>query len=249
MGVIEKLRQLALENAGDAVITDIRVGLRYSAVMLDSGRVGIAYSFMKQNKGKGILNHEVKSLVGKRASDVAVLVGSADLTISSIGLATSNALFNTDSTQYLRGDILSHIELRPSDTVAMVGHFAPLVPAIKARVGDLKIFEQISEPAEGILPASEAPKWLGKCQVVLITATSIVNNTIDMLLEACVDCREVAIVGPSTPMAPEAFHGTAVTLLSGIVVKEGSEIMQIVSKGGGTRSFRDYSYKVNLRVG
>jgi uncharacterized protein len=56
----------------------------------------------------------------------------------------------------------------------------------------------------------------------LITSTSIVNHTVDALLQAARGCREVALLGASTPLTAETFGAVRVTMLSGVVV-EGSE--------------------------
>jgi uncharacterized protein (DUF4213/DUF364 family) len=60
-------------------------------------------------------------------------------------------------------------------------------------------------------------------------------------------CREVAIIGASTPMLPDAFSATNVTLLSGVVVEEPKEVLRVVSEGGGMRQFKPYIRKVNWR--
>jgi uncharacterized protein (DUF4213/DUF364 family) len=130
----------------------------------------------------------------------------------------------------------------------MVGNFAPMVPALKKRISSLKIFEQIDEPENGLLPESEIANHLPLCQVAFITSTSIINNTIDNILKAARSCREVALLGSSTPMMPEIFEDTSATLLSGIIVTEPEEILRIVSEGGGMRRFKDHIQKVNMRL-
>ena len=99
-----------------------------------------------------------------------------------------------------------------------------------------------------VIHESEAYKQLPSCQVVLITSTSIVNHTIDGILDAAHLCREVVLLGASTPMFPEAFAGTPVTLLSGVVVTRPQEIMDIVGTGGGVRRFKNHIRKVNLHL-
>jgi uncharacterized protein (DUF4213/DUF364 family) len=68
------------------------------------------------------------------------------------------------------------------------------------------------------------------------------------LLEACRNCRAVAIVGATTPLAPEVFQPKGVTLLSGIVVTDPQGILRQVSEGGGMGSFKGYIEKVNLPI-
>ena len=246
MHVGETLRQLALARANDLLVKDVRIGLRYTGVMLENGSTGVAYNFSRRvTKGCSVLD-SMFPLAGKKARELITLIDTGHEIESSVAIATANALLNTPDRKYLDGDILRHLTLRPDDTVTVVGYFAPLVPAIRVNCSDIKIFDEVSRPGGEILPAAEAVKWLPKSQVALITATAIINGTIDSLLEASRTCREVVVLGPSTPMAPEAFKGTPVTLLSGIVVHDGNEILRRISEGGGTRQFRACSKKVNL---
>jgi hypothetical protein len=84
--------------------------------------------------------------------------------------------------------------------------------------------------------------------VALITATSIINHSIDELLEASLNCRSVAILGASTPLLAEAFSSRNVSLLSGVVALDPASIFHVISEGGGMRQFGPHVDKVNLSV-
>jgi uncharacterized protein (DUF4213/DUF364 family) len=58
----------------------------------------------------------------------------------------------------------------------------------------------------------------------------------------------VALLGPSTPLLPEAFTGTPVSWLSGIWITRAMEVLRVVSEGGGTREFSPFSRKVNIQI-
>ena len=93
---------------------------------------------------------------------------------------------------------------------------------------------------------SEAEHLLPQCQVALLTSTAIINQTADHLLALAGGCREIIFLGASTPLIPEVFEGTGVTLLSGVTVLAPEAILQIVSEGGGMRFFKSSIEKVNL---
>ena len=61
-------------------------------------------------------------------------------------------------------------------------------------------------------------------------------------------CREVVIIGTSTPLGSAAFASTSATLLSGILVDRPGAVLQSVSEGGGTRDLKKWMTKVNLRL-
>ena len=128
----------------------------------------------------------------------------------------------------------------------MVGHFGPLVNAIQERAGSLTVFERIDLPAGLLRPTAEAFDILPRCQVALITGTTIINHTIERLLQAAGQCREIIVLGPSTPLLPEAFKEERVSLLSGVLVKDPPAVLQVVSEGGGMRQFSPFVQKVSL---
>jgi uncharacterized protein (DUF4213/DUF364 family) len=71
---------------------------------------------------------------------------------------------------------------------------------------------------------------------------------LDGLLDAAAGCREVALVGASTPLVPAVFGHGGVTSLSGMIVTDASGILQIVSKGGGMGDFGRRVRKVNIMI-
>ena len=63
------------------------------------------------------------------------------------------------------------------------------------------LFERKPIPDLGVLPDSAAGDLLPECQIVVLSATTLLNQTIDGLLAYCKAAREIAILGPSTPFS------------------------------------------------
>jgi uncharacterized protein (DUF4213/DUF364 family) len=234
-------------QAAETLVTDVRIGLGYTAVEVAGSRVGVAFTFRDAAPGCCCAFQGMHPLSGRPASELVTLLESADPIEAAVGLACVNALANELDERFCEGDILDHLELQPDDHVGMVGHFEPLVAALKERVRSLMIFDQKTDPDCNVRPGDEALDALSRCQVALITATSIINHTIDDLLVSAGSCREVAIIGASTPMLPDAFSAANVSLLSGVVVHQPKEVLRVVSEGGGMRQFKPHIRKVNWR--
>jgi len=244
-----RIAGLLQKPAREARVAEVRIGLGYTAVRFDDGRTGVAYTFHQEARGGCSVFHGLRPISGRPAVDLLPLLESSDPIESAVGLACANALANQHDATQQPGDILEQLDLRPDDQVAMVGHFAPLIAPLQQRSSSLTVFERVKAPQGFLRPAEEAEDHLPRCQVALITATSIINHTIDGLLDAARGCRVVAVLGASTPMLPEVFSSTAVSVLSGVVVEQPSEIMRVVSEGGGMRQFKGSICKVNLTVG
>ncbi len=237
------------EPAGKARVAEVRIGLGYTAVQLEDGGTGVAYTFHREAQGGCSVFNGLRPISGRPATDLLPLIESSDPIEAAVGLACANALANRHDATHQHGDILEQLDLRPDDQVAMVGQFRPLIAPLQRRSSSLTVFEKVPAPRGFLRPAEEAEDHLPCCQVALITATSIINHTIDGLLDAARGCRVVAVLGASTPMLPEVFSSTAVNMLSGVVVEQPLEIMRVVSEGGGMRQFKGSICKVNLTVG
>ena len=246
MHLQDRIKAAALPLAEGRRIADARIGLGYTAVLLDNGQAGVAYTFLDETTGGCSVYRNIRPLAGRPAGDLLDLFASGGRLEAALALATANALFNRPERTYQTGDILEHLEIGPADRVGMVGHFGPLVPAIRKQAETLYIFEQIALPQGNLLPVAAAEDLLPGCQVVLLTSTSLINATADRLLALAAGCREIVFLGASTPMWPEIFAGTGVTRLAGITVTDPGAILQIVSEGGGMRFFKGAVDKVNL---
>jgi len=236
-----------LAMAGEHRTADIRVGLGYTAVALEDGRCGLAFTLHEQEYESCSVIAEAGTLAGRKASELLSWMKLRDETACAIGLATANALINCPSGA-IESDILELLPVRREDAVGMIGYFGPLVEPIQKRVRAMHIFERKPIPELGVLPDSAAGEILPGCQVVVISATTLLNHTIDSMLGHCGKAREIAVLGPTTPFLPGPFSRRRVTMLSGIQVVDGPQVLRIVSEAGGTRHFGRAVRKLSLRT-
>ena len=240
-----KIIDSLLAQSSAIKVVDVRIGLGYTAVLLEDDRVGLAYTFREEAQSGCSVFHALRPISGRPASDLINLLRSTDPIEAAVGLACANACTNQNSEKLQTGDILGHLELSPDDHVGMVGDFKPLVNTLSERTRLLTVFERIDKPQGYLRPIREI-EALSQCQVALITATSIINHTMDTLLGTAENCRKVVVLGASTPMLPEAFLETNVSMLSGVVAEQPMEVLRVVSEGGGMHLFKPYVRKVNL---
>jgi hypothetical protein len=243
----DELVEYGLETEKQQTAVDIRIGLGYTAVKLNNGSCGLAYTLHEKEYESCCVMPDAGKIAGRKVSDLIPWMKSPDVTACAVGLATINAILTTPAAA-VESDILDLLPLRSEDTVGMVGYFGPLVEPIKKRAHALHIFERKPEPEYGILHEEATKDLLPKCKVVVMSATTILNHTIDGLLELSRDAREIAILGPSTPFVPEIFGRYGVTLLSGLSISDPAQVLQIVSEGGGTRQFLRATRKLSLRL-
>ena len=245
--LMDEIYSEVLEIAAGHIAADIRVGLGYTAVALEDGRCGLAFTLHEQEYESCTVIAEAGTLAGRKASDLLSWMKLPDQTACAIGLATANALigFPQGAAEL---DILDALTVASEDAVGMIGYFGPLVDPIRKRACVLHIFEREPIPELGVQPDSAAGDLLPQCQVVIVSATSLLNRTMDGLLDHCKSAREIAVLGPTTPFLPGPFSRRGVTVLSGIHVVDGTRVLRVVSEAGGTRSFGKAVRKLILKI-
>jgi uncharacterized protein len=246
--VLNRLYERLEPAAKNRRIDDLRVGLSYVGVMLDNGQSGIAAVLPDTTPRSCTVLKEAGTYAGSAAVDVLkYLVDGGNALHRAIGLATANALvvFPEDKTE--DREATTYFDLKHGEKVAMVGLFAPLVGRIRATGAILTIIEKNPDRLE-ILSPNDKRQALKECDVAIVTATTLLNNTFEETISLLGSPRVVAVMGPSTPLAPDIFSGTPSTHLGGAVVADSARALQIISEGGGTPALRPHLRFVNLTI-
>jgi hypothetical protein len=250
--LLEKIEYLLKDRAKTRQVKEVRIGLGYTAVLLDDTGLGLAYTFNGQQSIHSCkLLNNLRPLTPRPASDLLKLLRSEDLVEAAVGLATANALANRKRSGLRYGDILNDLNLNDQDRLGMVGMFAPLLPEIKKSGAELKIFDLETDKIkeDQLYPAQKAFELLPECNKVIITGTSLINKTLPGLLNVLQQGnRDLILLGASTPLLPEAFTDTPITILSGVIPLQNEKIMDIISWAGGMVQFKPYVQKVLVPI-
>ncbi len=233
-----ELAEAARALAGDRKIADVRCGLGYTGVMLDDGAGGVAYTFRADPGGHCGVIDEAGTLIGKDAAEVIGWAESGVLVKASVGVAAINAVLNDAQKDYEAGNVIQTLDVGEADTFGMVGEFRPILAAVREKTKNIYVFEQNVKAGGMLHPSEDIPAFLPKCDVVVVTATSIINHTIDEILPQCQKARAVCLVGPSTTICPDVLGKYGVTLLAGSIVSDAPRVLDIVSQGGGTMAMK-----------
>jgi len=231
MGVLDDLLASLKE---DAPVKEVRTCIHWTAVV--SRHCGLASSAHYEGhahgggavRGVGTL-HELSAL------ELAQYARSDLLLEASIGVAAVNSLLNVDEACCVELNAEAWLtEKGQGKRVAVVGSF-PFIPRLRDQVGELWVLER--RPSEGELLAEEASQVLPLADVVAITGTALINDTLDDLLALCREDSSVMVLGPSTPLSPVLFdHG--VDVVSGTQVVETDLVLRLISQGATFRQVK-----------
>jgi len=247
--LLHRLYERLMPAAKNRWIADLRIGLSYAGVLMDNGAAGLAAVLSDSSPRGCTVLKGAGTFAGSSASDVLqYLVNGKNALHRALGLAVANALTGSPGNPSENCEATTCFDLKPGENVAMVGLFAPLVERIRGTGATLTVIEKNPERID-LLSPEERRKALVECNVAIITATTLLNNTFEETVGLLGAPRIVALIGPSTPLVPEAFKDMPVTHLGGAVVADSARVLRIISEGGGTPALRPYLRFVNLNIG
>ncbi|OCZ49856.1 DUF364 domain-containing protein [Dehalobacter sp. TeCB1] len=253
--ILERVYELALPRLKGKKIREVRVGLGLMTVELDDGSLGVTYVLRKETVDGCSLLPQGGKLVGMPAQEIAEWALQGNNVISSaMGLAVLNSVAEFEKLEQVENadgsDAAFSVEIKPTDTVGVIGHIGPIIFNLKDKVQNLLVFERGENLPGGVYPESKEPELLPECQVVFVSSTSLINRTLESVLGYCNGTRDVVMVGSSTPLYPQAFRGTGVTMLSGTrwLPEYRDSILTGISQCAGVRQLIRYAQKISVRV-
>jgi hypothetical protein len=208
----------------DSVVREVHACVFWTAVI--SKNCGLASTFREGHPHHGMVRG-VGDLRNRSALELAEYAKSDNLLEASIGMATINSLIEIDETKCDAENALDVlVEKGEGKDVAVVGHF-PWIPKLRKVARKLWVLEQ--KPQAGDLPAEAAEDILPRADVVAITGTSLINHTVEKLLDLAKGSF-VVMVGPTSPLSPVLFDW-GVDVVSGTKVVEPEKVIRSISEG------------------
>ncbi len=253
--LMDNVLQAAEPYLQDRTIKDFLIGLSLIACELDNGDVGVAY-VLREELARGCSRFPIyQDILGRSALEIARLsVEGTDAlqrgaAVSVLTAAAQQQDIPADNARSLFG-----IAFQPHARVAMIGLIAPLAKKIATDVKNLIIFDKglpLDDKNTSLTPMEMQAEILPTCDIVLISGSATINNSIDSLLDLCSQAREVVLMGPSTPMFPPGYRGSRITRLAGSFWARGhkKEIFKAVSLAGGHGMIDEYMQKKMVVVG
>lgn len=224
----------AAENRGKSLtVVDYVVGTGMTSVKLSSGDVGVSHLLRDELPSGCTLFDELFETPCTLPEFLKLGYTHHPITVS-LALAAANAVLNNtlDERNISGADIFEILNIQRSDIVGFIGDFKPLTSKLIDKVEGLLIFER--HPGEGYLPDWAAPWRLKECTVVIVTGTTLMNRTIDGILNS-VNTDRVVVFGPSTPLVPEVYPDV-VKAIGGAKIVDPELAMKVAARAGGTKN-------------
>ena len=208
----------------DHPVKRVCVGLHWTVV--ESRFTGMAHTY---KTGRKVELKESGSLVGKSALELAGRFRSWEPLEASLGVAALKSLIEPAGSP---GNVFDHIlQTARGKTITVVGRFPSneLIAQVAARAFFLEM-----DPGKGELPPYACEEVMPESDIVVITATALINKTLPRLLELSSGATAI-VLGPSTPMNDVLFHHGA-DILAGVQVTDPDALLSSVMQGVKTFS-------------
>jgi uncharacterized protein (DUF4213/DUF364 family) len=167
-----------------------------------------------------------------------------------VGIAAMNALADTcwhhrphPETELRLGiDAFDATEIRAGDTVVVVGAFVPFLRELKRRRQPYLVLEQdpaTLKPDElpFFRPADQAATVVPEADVLLITGTTLINDTLEELLALAKPAARVTMVGPTVSLLPDAFLCRGADILGTVRITDPDAFLDMLAEGGSGYHF------------
>lgn len=257
-----------LGNALDDVTIDrVAIGPFFTGVKLSTGHAGACATPVKDIPdavccpGSAMAIPFPGKLRGRRAADLLDEAMEQVGIRRTLGIATLNALAqmaNEDRVdkgiEIVEGlDAFAAAQVGADDTVVVVGAFVPFLRELRrigARHWVLEKDPSTLKPHE--MPyfreAERAPEVVPEADVLIITGTTLANDTLGDLIALAKPSARIVVVGPTVTMIPDAFFERGCHILGGIKVTDADAFLDILSEGGsGYHFFGKSATKITLR--
>ena len=104
------------------------------------------------------------------------------------------------------------------ERIGMIGYFCPLIDKLVDKGVEVLVLEKQPERVEqrtGVY-LSEDPADLEPCRIILCTAATLINDSIDEILSHCTNAENISLIGPSGSGLPDALFKRGINAVGGV---------------------------------
>jgi uncharacterized protein len=233
------------------VIERATIGLFFTGVKLDTGHAGACATPIKTIPEAVCCPSSAMAmpfpgkLKGRPARDVMQEAFSGHGIRRGVGIAAVNALAELcwekrphPLVELRRGvDAFAANVFAPDDRTVVVGAFVPFLKELKRRGQPFLVLEKDPDTLKAeempfYRPAETAREVVPQADVLLITGTTLLNDTLEELLSWARPEARVTVVGPTVGALPDAFLKRGADILGGIKITDPDVFLDLLAEGG-----------------
>ena len=195
---------------------------KFGVLVLADGSCGFFFTRLGDSLKQLRDKIDEKQILGTPVLELAEGYDNDNLVNRTLGLGALNAIAQhvfSRSVGVLQNDVnpLGQLDLDTSHQVGMVGFFRPLVRMLKDQRVPVTVIEQDEGylDYEGPVDVTLDVGALKRCDRVLITASTLLNDSLDSVLANCAADARVALIGPTVGCLPDPFFARGIDVVGG----------------------------------
>jgi uncharacterized protein (DUF4213/DUF364 family) len=210
---------------------------KFGVLMLSDGSCGFFYAGFDDTK-TALRTMDLKAFEGV---DTIALIGqclSDEPLQRALGFGALNAvsqhLWRSAGTKLDQAtDPVGHLDVGNAAHVGMVGFFPPLVKRFAAATTRLTVIEKDPDllTRTGAFKMSADVAALADCDRVLITGSTLINHTLDDVLDQCSPKAQVALIGPTASCLPDPLFERGINVIGSITVNDSVLLDELLTNG------------------
>lgn len=254
---IDNLYETLGNDINNITVERVVLGLFFTGVKLSNGKGGLSYTpikalsqavccpssaFTMPNSGK-MVGKNVRYFLGN------MFLGSP--LRKTLGIAVINALATTIWSMEKENGLYSiEINADPFDKLNFVDGehtviVGALLPYIKSLIQNNRSFSILELDPSTLkphelkyhVPPERAHEVISIANKIVITGTTLINDTLEGLLDLAKPDAEIVVVGPTVSMMPEAFFKRNVTHVGGVIVTDPDRLLDVIAEAGSGYHF------------
>jgi uncharacterized protein (DUF4213/DUF364 family) len=240
-------------------IDDIRVGLHLCAIRLSNGSSGVSTSipdvYHQRSRAERDYGEFTPCQIKGRTINELFMSPKTSNLVSALKVAALNALSGSliENSNYNIIENLDPIEIpnfSKKEKVVVVGGFNSYISKISAIHNNIKVLEFDKNSLNPgfqkyFVPANQYQQTLSDAKIVIITGMTLVNNTIDGLLQSIPPQAQTIVTGPSSSILPDVLFQNNVKIIGSIRITNPDMLLELAGQGGsGFHLFKYCAQKI-----
>lgn len=258
--ILEQTAEIICQQLGprlaEIAVSRAVFGLFFSGVKLCTGQGGLCYTPVKELPEAVCCPSQVRAmplsgqLTGRPAAAYVEDVFGTNVLKKTLGIATLNALSALcledpacrtaldDPYCTLHGaDAFDALDIPRGSKVVVIGALVPMLKRLLRDGHDFTVLELDPRTLKGaemehFLPVTETDAVVPAADVLVITGTTLLNDTLDHILSLKRPGAQALVTGPTASMLPDAFFDRGATMLGGIHVTDPDDALDIIGEAG-----------------
>lgn len=209
----------------------------FGAIRLTDGSIGVVYLGLSPEVKELGSNMDKFDYTNTNPIDLAQKFESSNNFEKTLGLGAINAIsqyiFRHSKFPFdITTDSLGLLNIKQGDNPGMVGFFQPLISHLK-KMG-IKVI--IIEKKEHLVKKTENwevtldPSRLTECNKILITSTTVLNESIDEILKFCSQAEKISMIGPTAGFLPDPLFKRGLNIVGGSFISNSNLFMDLIQE-------------------